>query len=152
MAKLVIFDTWIRNADRHHPDPNYEICSRDNIFFTPKGTKFELVAIDHSHCLVETSLASEISSNAIIEDNKIYGLFPEFFQYVTEPRVKSALARLGQIDITMAKKIVGSVPSEWGMTCTTRDALAHFIVARAAIVANVISEKWVVSPGFEFGE
>lgn len=137
VAKLVVLDTWIRNSDRCPPDgafdpaPNY-----DNQFFTPDGRKFELVALDHSHCFVETTLDQELGSPHLAADERLYGAFPEFGPYLTDAAVSAALERLSQMDAVVAGEVVGSIPPQWGVTKPMRDAWAELIVQRAARVCD----------------
>ena len=82
ISRLVMFDTWIRNADRWPPEdgimaePNFE-----NLFFTPNGQKFEIIALDHSHCFVEIALDDELADPVVAFDERVYGLFPSFTAY-----------------------------------------------------------------------
>lgn len=132
VAKLVVFDTWIRNADRCppigalDPTPNY-----DNQFFTPEGRKFDLVALDHSHCFVETTLEDEIAGGHLAADERLYGYFPEFAPYLTDAALGSALDRLGTFDGAFAAEVVGSIPPQWEVTGAARSAWAKLMVERS---------------------
>jgi hypothetical protein len=149
VSKLVIFDTWIRNADRCSPDPERAPYNRDNLFFAREGRKFALMAIDHSHCFVEGSLDDLLGPNDLMEDETIYGYFPEFAPFIQAYAVASAVRRLRQIDIGMVHRIMNSVPQEWGVTARMRAAWVSLICGRAQRVANFISARLVDNPCLE---
>jgi len=144
VATLVLFDTWIRNADRCPPsnalDPEPR---RDNLFFRTKGRTYELIAIDHTHCFVEGDLEDEIASPDLIHDPRTYGLFPEFQGFITERAVRSAAARLRGIDVGVAREIVESVPREWGPSSAARDVWVDVIVQRGSFVAATLPDRLV---------
>jgi hypothetical protein len=139
VAKLAVFDTWIRNADRCPPEeapdptPNY-----DNQFFTPSGRKFDLVALDHSHCFVETTLDQELGRPHLAADERLYGFFPEFRPYLTDKLVTQALERLSEMHRAFAEEVVGSIPPQWDVTETMRQAWADLIAVRAARVCDFV--------------
>lgn len=145
IARLVLFDTWLMNPDRYPPPDDIMLPSenRDNLFFTPIGRHFDIVALDHSHCFVTTTLADELGGNHLIEEARIYGLFPEFRPFVTEAAVQSVIAELRQIDRAMVQAIVASVPQEWGITNAQRTAWVDLIVRRAALVADFALPKLI---------
>jgi hypothetical protein len=149
VSKIIIFDTWIRNADRCPPDPGNIPFNRDNLFFTPEGRKFHLVAFDHSHCFVETTLEDELGGAHLVEDEQIYGRFPEFAPYITADAVGAAVARLGQMTPATAKEIVDSVPAKWAVSIGTRAAWCDLICERAQRVAKYAPGKLGVSLSFE---
>lgn len=139
LAKLVLFDTWVRNADRCPPadalDPsvNYE-----NLTFAPVARGYELVVIDHTHCFTEGDLATDIGDPSIQQDDRIYGLFPEFPPFLEDASFHEAAAKLGQIDDAFVGEVVRSVPHEWGMTAGERDMLRTTLIARAGLVAREV--------------
>lgn len=137
VAKLVVFDTWIRNADRSPPvgalDPS---ANYDNQFFTPQGRRFDLVALDHSHCFVETTLEDELGGAHLVTDERLYGCFPEFAPFLTNRAVSAALDRLSEIDVAFAAEVVGSIPPQWEVTAAMRTAWVELIIGRAARVCD----------------
>ena len=49
IARLVVFDTWIQNCDRHRPAPQPRL-NRDNVLPTKiDGGMLDLLAMDHTH-------------------------------------------------------------------------------------------------------
>ena len=141
MARLVIFDTWIRNGDRHHPNQDQNPCNRDNLFFRKNGNKFDLVALDHSHCFVESTFDAELGSSGLINDGQVYGLFPEFMPFIDRRSLLKALRRLEDIQMSDIDEIVYSVPASWGLSTVQRDQLATMIFDRSAIIGAIVLNK-----------
>lgn len=85
---LVVFDTWTRNRDRFPPSGMAWRAHCDNVFLSEevdeKG-KFRLTAMDHTECFVGTARAINRSVDRIdrVKDDRIYGLFPEFIEFVS---------------------------------------------------------------------
>lgn len=139
LARLVVFDTWIRNLDRCPPldyiDPDPR---QDNLCFTSDGERLKLMVIDHSHCFVEGVLDDEIGSPHFVNDPRIYGCFPEFSPYLSENSLLQAIGALASIDAATVADIVNSVPLEWGLTQGCRNSWISQIVSRQAWVAGSI--------------
>lgn len=137
LAKLVLFDTWVRNGDRCPPTdaldpfPNYE-----NLTFAASGNAYDIVVIDHTHCFTDGDLATDISDPHVRTDDRIYGMFPEFPPFLSDDGLYDAAARLAQIDERFVRNVVQSIPQEWGMTLRDRDALSLAILDRARLVAR----------------
>ena len=82
IARLVVFDNWIRSHHRQPPEGVTWRVNFDNVFLSrrdaPRG-RFWLTAFDHSHCF---DLAAELSPRLAridcVQDTRLYGLFPEF--------------------------------------------------------------------------
>jgi hypothetical protein len=149
VSKLVIFDTWIRNADRCSPDPEVPF-NRDNLFFTPIGRKFDLVVFDHSHCFVETTLEAELEGGHLLDDARIYGNFPEFSRHLNGRAIEAGAARLHQIDAGVAQEIIGSIPADWGITTSVKTAWADLILRRAQKVADYVPLRLMDQQCFKF--
>lgn len=95
LARLIVFDTWIRNCDRCFPADgghayNY---NRDNLLFETLGDRrYRLAPIDHSHCIVDIDfVAAELTDEAKICDENVYGFFPEFQPYIDADAVAGAV-------------------------------------------------------------
>ena len=142
VARLVVFDTWVRNQDRCPPEGALDSePNRDNLFFTPDGRKFDLVALDHSHCFVEGEMELEISQPHVRDDDRIFGLFPEFAPFIDERSVLAAVESLRQVDAASVRAIVASVPMAWGPSRQAREAWISVILARAELVAKFAPQK-----------
>lgn len=150
LAKLVLFDTWVRNADRCppadalDPSPNYE-----NLTFAPAAKTYDIVAIDHTHCFTDGELATDISDPDVQTDERIYGFFPEFPPFLDDNRFHEEAARLGQIDYAFVREVVHSIPQEWGITVGERDMLAAVIISRAQLVSREAPRILVAQLGLE---
>lgn len=138
IAKLVIFDTWIRNVDRYEVESGHS--NSDNILYARSDIlprKYELVPIDHSHCFSEMDLTDDVEWD--VEDKNVYGLFPEFQEYLTAAHVADAIECLRTINPALVSEIVNSVPPQWHLRTAQRESLTEFICNRAVFVMETIS-------------
>ena len=84
ISRLVVFDTWTQNPDRHPPDLATRQPHRDNVFLSGEGAmpgRFRLIAMDHTECFFtpgRRDLTGHIATIDQIRDERVYGLFPEF--------------------------------------------------------------------------
>ena len=140
ITRLVVFDTWVRNWDRHGlGDEN-----KDNLLFVRDKRKYDLVPIDHSWAFDGDFPVTP--SSDVIEDTKVYGKFPAFDQYVTSKTLSIVLERLAALDRCFVKEIVNSVPLEWGLGTFASVALVELICSRANFVVNTIAARLVDDP------
>ena len=144
LGRLVVFDTWTRNCDRHPPDLAARKPNRNNVFFSneemPDG-QFRLIAMDHTHCFhCGRDLTAELEKIDLVKDERIYGLFPEFKPLVQAHwlAVEAAAAKLLTIDRQWVERVVAQIPQQWKVTADGRTALANQIVYRAVYVAEII--------------
>jgi len=140
IAGLVLFDTWTRNCDRHHPESSRRRPNYDNVFLSQESCspgRFTLKAMDHSHCFTcGGDLTPRVAQIDVVQDNRIYGLFPEFRDWITEPLAREWVRRLRGLDRETAECIVEAIPEEWEVPAPTRAALTTFIVDRAWFVTE----------------
>lgn len=143
VARLIVFDTWIRNLDRYG---NGDVNS-DNLLYgtAQKGRSYDLVPIDHSHCLAEISL-DELTDEDVVNDPNIYGFFPEFSDFVTPSSVAVAVNDLSQLSADFVAQCVNSIPPQWGVAQSDAQNLADFICRRANFVVESIAIKLVDNP------
>ncbi len=151
VSKLVLFDSWIRNHDRAPPNGalNAE-CNLDNLFFTPVARKYDLVALDHSHCFVEGELSEELSLPGVRTDDRICGLFPEFQPFMDEAAIREAAQTIADVDEEAVREIIASIPQAWGVSRATRDVWADVILARGKLIAAAGMEKLLEQRRLEF--
>ena len=146
LSRLVVFDTWIRNRDRHHPDPEARAPNLDNVFLSKDGVdndSFILKAIDHTHCFGSTvDLSPRLAHLDEIQDPAVYGLFPEFRGLIDRAQIVSAAADLRGLDRSDVEAMVARVPRGWDVNRTTRTAWVRLICERAIFVANNVVE-WI---------
>jgi hypothetical protein len=142
IARLVVFDTWTSNCDRHPPDLAKRKPNRDNVFLCGDGAaagRYRLVAMDNTHCFTcGGDLSERVANIDRVQDGRVYGLFPEFVPYITPERVAASTADLRRIDAPTVDGFVGSIPREWEVSSAATGALREFILRRAAWVADTI--------------
>ena len=95
ISRLIVFDTWTRNCDRHPPDLSVRHANYDNVFSEDVGPResdqCRLVAMDHGHCFTSAEeLNGRVARIDFVKDPGLYGLFPGFVSRVREDDVKSA--------------------------------------------------------------
>lgn len=147
VARLVIFDTWIRNFDRYQIDSE----NSDNLLYVKAafGRQYNLVPIDHSHCFIdadEVDFPTSPALNTTTHDPNVYGNFPEFAPYIHRSDVLLALRQLATINRGSVEEIVNSVPQQWGLGMQAASSLVNFVCERAEFVVNSISPKLVDDP------
>ncbi len=141
ISRIVVFDTWIRNRDRHRPPSRQNL---GNVFLSEENAdkgRFVLKAIDHTHCLAEGDLNEKINQIANVRDETLYGLFPGFFSRIDNLHVTMALSRLQEIEPSVLKDLTGSLPSEWCITPAAIDSLIDFLVNRAGYLNQQLPTK-----------
>ena len=155
VARLVVFDTWILNADRHPPDAASRRPNYDNVFLSEEDAgpeRFLLKAIDHTHCLTGgRSIGADANRIDRVKDGRAYGLFPPFRPLITRKRVRSAAKRLCHLDVERVEAIIDSVPRSWEVSPPARRALLQLVCRRAAFVADNI-ERTLASECYPQGE
>ena len=133
IAKLVTFDTWLRNKDRFS-DPADDGCGNenfDNLLLRPDKRKVQMLVIDHTHAIAETTLDDEIGLDWV-EEQRVYGRFSQFAPFLTRRGVQVALAAISRIDVESIEGICQGVPREWGMTHALAQRLSICIAERGA--------------------
>ena len=149
VTRLVVFDTWIRNRDRHPADlttwkPNYAnvlLAKTDSV----EGHR--LCAIDHTHCFAPgADLTKKLADLANIRDDGVYGLFPAFSPHVRPGVLEWCKADLAGVKRDEVAEIVGGVPAEWEVPAEVRAAWVKLIVDRAAFLVNKIESGWRLRP------
>jgi hypothetical protein len=145
ISRLVVFDTWTRNCDRHPPDlatrkPNY-----DNVFLAdvPGAVRgaVRLIAMDHTHCFTcGGDLDHRVAKIANVQDNRLYGMFPAFVPYVRQQEIAAAIDRLRKLDRAWVTAVVDTIPADWDVSAASGKALAELIVRRAGFVADRVME------------
>lgn len=129
VARLVLFDTWIRNDDRCQSGES----NSDNLLYTPTHDRslFNITPIDHSHCFVEGTLQDDLPNEDLLTDPGIYGLFPEFIPFLDECAVDHALDRLSHLQRPFVLAAVNQTPAAWRLPRSEAQDLVDFICGRA---------------------
>lgn len=150
LARLIVFDSWIRNADRCFPTEAQDVynLNRDNLLFETLGDRlYRLAPIDHSHCIVDVQFdTAELTDLALIRDENVYGFFPEFRPYISAGAVAEAVQAMLSINRAALDEIVNSVPPEWGLEAQERLDLVSFFEQRADFLAQTLPMKLVEQP------
>jgi hypothetical protein len=146
IARLVVLDTWIRNCDRYQPAPQQRV-NRDNVFLSRElGLRkgLTLKAIDHTHAFTcGRALTTRLAWIDDIQDERLFGCFPEFRRVVRREDVESCARDLGKMDGNEASRIVDQVPAEWQVEEEIRAAWITLICERARFVSQqIVSLLW----------
>ncbi len=133
ISRLVVFDTWVLNCDRHAPGgrrrPNY-----NNVFLSEEAPEGHLIlkAMDHTHAFTcGRELTTRVAHLDRIRDPDVYGLFPAFASMLDQDAFHQALDELARLPRQFVEDIVRSVPREWDVSPDARNALTELIVQRA---------------------
>lgn len=143
ISRLVVFDTWTLNCDRHHHDAAVRRSNYDNVYLSSEGvapgTK-RLIAMDHGLCFIRSGedLTGGLSGIGKVKDEHIYGLFPEFRARLRANVVGRCVERLREMDMGTASAMIATVPPEWEVSPDVRAAWAQLIYRRASYVADTV--------------
>jgi hypothetical protein len=148
ISRLVVFDTWTLNCDRHSWPANGKLgkprVNRNNVFLSeeaPEG-QFLLKAMDHTHCFTcGRELSRKLRYIDTIKDSRVFGLFPEFRNYLDRAQVRQAVSDLRRVARTEVVRMTQDIPRQWEVGAEPLEALADLIVERAAYVADTIERR-----------
>ena len=147
ITRLVIFDTWTLNCDRHYYDPTVREPKYDNVYLSSECVepgKRRLIAMDHGLCFIHSGedLAPRLANIDKVRDEHVYGLFPEFRGQLREDIIVDCARRLREMDAATAREMIATVPAEWEVSPEARTAWAELISRRASVVADNIGQ-WI---------
>jgi len=155
ITRLLVFDTWTLNCDRHHHDVTVRKPNYDNVFLSSEGVepgKRRLIAMDHGLCFIRSGedLSPKLGRIDKVRDEHVYGLFPEFRDKLRENMIVDSVRRLHEMDMPIAHAMVQTVPGEWDVSPDARAAWAELIYRRACYVADNV-QGWIelVAPWFK---
>jgi hypothetical protein len=156
ISRLLVFDTWVLNCDRHFHDPTGRKPNFDNVFLSSEGLpvgKRRLIAMDHGLCFIRSGddLTPKLSNIDKIKDSNLYGLFPAFKDRLDSREIADAVSVLSTMNNDIATEMISTVPPEWEVSANARDAWAELITRRAAFVADNV-EDWIEAQCPWFGE
>lgn len=154
ITRLVVFDTWTLNCDRHHHDTTVRRPNYDNVFLSSECVepgKRRLIAMDHGLCFIRSSeeLTKNLANIDKVKHEHVYGLFPEFHGKLQENTIARCAARLKEMDRRTAEAMIETIPREWDVSPEACEAWNELICRRAGLVADNIGE-WIerVAPWF----
>ncbi len=153
VTRLVVLDTWTRNCDRFSRDG--QRVNRDNVFLSEEAAagKFVLKAMDHTHCFTcGGDLTARIAQIAVVKDDGIYGRFPEFEPFLDRTVFRKTMRRLGTLQRSFVRQVVGTIPDEWDVSSASRTALVDFVVERAAYLVDKMERRLWPQGELDFGE
>jgi len=85
-----------------------------------------------------------------VQDEHLYGLFPEFRGWLRAAIIRDCASRLKELDAETAKEMIETVPAEWEVTQDARKAWAELVYRRAGFVADNV-QKWIEQEAPLFG-
>jgi hypothetical protein len=142
LARMVLFDTWMRNCDRHGPEYGKDGRPRenlDNLFLSEEGAergKFILKPIDFGHIInCGRGLNRRIADIDNVRDERVYGLFPFFQGHVTRDQIIQESTILSTVNSEMWNDLIEGIPEEWEVDKETRIAIGDFLKDRARFLA-----------------
>jgi hypothetical protein len=145
ITRLVVFDTWILNRDRHPPDLGTRKPNYDNVYLanTERPARWRLMAIDHTHAFTgEDELGPRLAAIKSVKDERSYGLFPEFVPFLDPGEFHWAKAMLADLERESVEALVETIPAEWQVDAVARRALVKLLVNRAKYLVDRIDEGW----------
>lgn len=155
ITRMVVFDTWTLNCDRHHYDETVRKPNYDNVFLSSEDVepgKRRLIAMDHGLCFIRSGedLTKKLAYIEKVQDSHVYGLFSEFQPRLKPDIIDSSAERLKEMDLGTARAMIETVPAEWEVSEETREAWAELIYRRAGFVADNV-EDWIETAAPWFG-
>jgi hypothetical protein len=157
ISRLVVFDTWTLNCDRHSVppagNPGRPRLNRNNVFLSQEAPKGRLLlkAMDHTHCFTcGKPLSRHVGTINTITDPRVFGLFREFRQYLDRDQVQKAMADLRNLERKVVLGMTNDIPRQWDVAPEALAALRDLIAGRAAYVAKTIEDALWPQGGFGF--
>jgi hypothetical protein len=141
-AKSVILDTLVLNQDRFPPITSSRKPNRDNVFLsesTSSGGLYDLISFDYSDCLrAPADLSPSIKNISNTKDENVYGLFPEFNEFITYDAVNETMKQLMTLSSSAVKDFLRLIPWEWQISEETKSALNDFLCTRVSFLSENI--------------
>ena len=143
ISRLVVFDTWTLNCDRHPADLTTRRPNYDNVFLedvaAPVRGRSRLIAMDHTHCFTcGRDLNQKTAAIDRVKDERLYGLFPAFVPKIRQEHVDAAIVRLHEVSEETVKECAEMIPADWQVAPRERGALVDLICRRAVFVRETI--------------
>ena len=117
----------------------------DNVFLVQyPGSKGKalLEAIDFTHAFTcGRELNKRIAFIDNVRDEQIYGLFPQFQDFLDAAAIKRFATRLTQFTADVASAFISLVPREWDISSDARSAWADMITRRAQFLAESVEKR-----------
>ncbi|MFZ5890014.1 MAG: HipA family kinase [Myxococcota bacterium] len=146
LAGLIVLDTWLLNCDRYRPEGERVRRNFRNVFLADGSTKgkVRVVAMDHTHVFAcGRTLTKTIKNIDRVQDERLYGHFPEFAGHVTHDAVRVYATRLRSLSQADVDTLLHGVPGPWRPSADVTDAVREFLAGRAAFVSRNILKMLV---------
>jgi hypothetical protein len=160
IGKLVLFDTWTRNCDRHPPDLTTRKVNRNNVFLSNEGMAdgtLQLVAMDHTHCFnCGRDLNAQLAHINLVKGEEMFGLFPDFKPFIRThwDAVVAAVAKLKTLDKSWVKDLTvrAKLTLRKRLDIVLGDAaLKNYLRRDLEFQIPTLTEKLTVPYGFQNG-
>lgn len=143
IARLIVFDTWVRNCDRYSTNLTGHRANYDNVLLEHmagnNAGKLRLIAMDHTHCVTcGRELDSKLHEMSFVQDDSLYGLFPGFVKRVRQADVEAAIVDLEKLENEFVKTVVNEIPDQWQVSRSSKQSLADFLALRARYVVGTV--------------
>jgi hypothetical protein len=159
IARLIVFDTWVRNCDRYAPGMGKDDEPRmnaDNLFLSVDGApdgKLILKAIDHGHIFTcGKPLTPKLTSIETIKEERLYGCFPFFRSVVTVEQICQIATELKEKRSRLCGGLLGDLPAAWDVSNETKQAIDRLLLERAVFLADnieaIADEEFKIEPPF----
>lgn len=147
-TRIIFLDTWIRNPDRYCCRTGKSFSrNADNLFLVDDGrTKepYTIKAIDHAEAFRDFSPTFELDEhfgNNVIDDETIYGNFPEFQSHLDWDVACQVADRLSRIETSEIRDLFKCLPKTWILDAKIKKAFISFIVKRADFLSTTLVKK-----------
>lgn len=145
IARLIVFDTWVRNCDRYAPGFGKDGKPRmnaDNLFLSTDGApdnKLILKAIDHGHIFTcGKPLTPRLADIETTKDERLYGCFPFFRDIVTLDQLCQCATELKEKRSGLCGGLLDDLPAAWEVSSDTKQAIDRLLLERAVFLADNI--------------
>ena len=145
ITRLVVFDNWIGNCDRHPPDLSTHETELRERLSCRVGECRTLQALRHRpHSLPRLRPRPDAALVEIdkVRDDRWYGLFPEFRPFIDSAELDWCKAMLRSFAENDIRGIVDSVPAAWEVGLDAKSAIVELLMGRAAHLADKMEQGW----------
>jgi hypothetical protein len=101
--------------------------------------------MDFSHCMhTSHTIGKTLKTIDNIKKEAIYGLFPEFKEYINLTTLRPYMERLKDLDESQINSILCAIPNEWEFNISTKEFILSFIVERANFLYDNIERLFEI--------
>jgi hypothetical protein len=144
LGGIVVLDTWLRNPDRYVRRGEKEHLNRDNVMLVlPRGAKKAHLRV-YDHTAILPTFRQWNGIDAIdhgVEDPSLYGLFPEWVEFVTAQDIRRYARALTNVE-KVVDEWIKELPHEWLPELPVKVALRAFLAERARYVSGTMPGRF----------